>query len=291
MTRHLIKLAPGLRFGRLTTIRKIAPPNNSNTWETLCDCGTVHVVRGRFLASGKVKSCGCLRHDLMVAKATKHGAWGTPEYSIWKGMLTRCRNPNHRAYKHYGGRGIEVRYLSFEEFLHDVGSRPSPDLSIDRINNDGHYQPGNCRWATKREQGSNRRNVRHLTLNGRTQPLAHWSKEYGVSRVTVTRRLANHQIPLSAALARPGELAADKRRRPKVVDITGKRFGRLTAVRLVRKNPTYWECRCDCGSVLPVFAPNLSRGNTRSCGCLRSEMRTKANLERRGTIYQEAVEE
>ncbi len=106
-------------------------------------------------------------------------------------MLTRCENPRCEAYPRYGGRGIEVckRWQTFENFLADMGPRPSADHSIDRIENDGNYEPGNCRWATDAEQNQNTRSNRLLTYAGRTQPLSVWAREFGIRRETVRERL------------------------------------------------------------------------------------------------------
>lgn len=112
------------------------------------------------------------------------------EYRTWADMLSRCRNVNHRAYRDYGGRGITVdpRWLTFPAFFADMGKRPD-GLTLDRINNDGPYTAGNCRWATRTEQSNNRRTGRRLTINGRTQTMAEWAREAGINYRTVKSRL------------------------------------------------------------------------------------------------------
>jgi hypothetical protein len=122
----------------------------------------------------------------------KHGCADTPEYNVWYGMRQRCSYAKHSTYRLYGGRGIRVcdRWQhSFENFIADMGPRPSAEHSIDRIDNDGHYEPGNCRWALGRDQFRNMRTNRHLTLNGRTQTMVEWARELSMDVRTLHTRL------------------------------------------------------------------------------------------------------
>lgn len=114
---------------------------------------------------------------------------GVRAYRIWEGLKNRCRNPRNRAYKYYGGRGITVceRWLDFDNFLRDMGLPPK-EGSLDRINNDGNYEPGNCRWATIREQANNKRSNIRLTFQGNTLTLAEWAKRLDIPRTTLVRR-------------------------------------------------------------------------------------------------------
>jgi hypothetical protein len=146
-----------MREQRLTFVRttgKNAPSGHALA-EYLCACGSRVTKRRAFVESGKTRSCGCLK-----AEGTRktHGQKGSRTYETWKAMRQRCLNPRNPSYPRYGGRGITIcdRWLSFENFLTDMGERPE-GKSLDRINNDLGYSPNNCRWATNKEQSRNRR--------------------------------------------------------------------------------------------------------------------------------------
>lgn len=150
----------GRRFERLVAIEPTEKRLGRKViWSCRCDCGNIKDVPIDALNAGRVKSCGCLRKE----QNTTHGMKGTPTYKAWKSMRQRCKNKNDPHYPDYGGRGITVceRWESFENFLADMGERPSDDLSIDRINNDGNYEPGNCRWTDRFTQARNRRNTKN----------------------------------------------------------------------------------------------------------------------------------
>lgn len=177
----------GDRYGMLTVIARAENYRGNAQWRVQCDCGRVKTYIGQDLARGKVRSCGC--NNPMYA--TEHGMASTPTYRIWVGMRARCRNENHAAYHHYGGRGIKVHKPwdeSFSNFFADMGACP-PGRSLDRINNDGDYEPGNCRWATMKEQLNNTRVNRIVEINGRSQTLAQWCDEIGISRSRVQDRM------------------------------------------------------------------------------------------------------
>lgn len=156
----------GRRFGRLTAIertsRKLAK-TGGYFWLCRCDCGTMKEVHVSSLSrDGGTRSCGCLHADSMHALA-KHGMTGSAEMRAWAAMKQRCLNPKNKRYADYGGRGITVHpdwVRSFERFFADVGPRPSPTHSLNRIDNNAGYEPGNVAWATRAEQRYNRRNTR-----------------------------------------------------------------------------------------------------------------------------------
>lgn len=149
----------GHRFCRLVVLECAGKDRFSNLiWKCQCDCGNICEVAGHSLNSGRTKSCGCLKKERVCKRNKSHGMSKSPEYDIWKAMLQRCENPNCKSFSDYGGRGIKVcqSWHKFENFYRDMGKRPE-GLSIDRINNDGNYEMGNCRWATKEEQSNNSR--------------------------------------------------------------------------------------------------------------------------------------
>jgi hypothetical protein len=165
------------------------------------------MVASTALRSGGTKSCGCLRRAINSQTKSTHGGSNTAEYRIWRDMRMRCSNPCRKGYRHYGGRGIRVCdrwWNSFEAFLTDMGLRASPQHSVERIDNNGHCEPDNCRWATAREQANNKSTNRRISHNGCTQSLASWAKETGIRADTIKGRLNRDWTPERALTAPVG---------------------------------------------------------------------------------------
>lgn len=179
----------GHKYGKLLVIGRSGMLNGRVSWLCRCDCGGDVVVTGNNLRTGNTIACGCGRFG--NTKAKTHGLTGTPEYRSWQAMFKRCDNPNSEAYHHYGGRGIGIceRWKEFTNFLADMGHRPSMQHSLDRKDNDGNYEPGNCRWATKEEQARNQRRNHILTMAGRSQCLAAWAKEFSIEPSKLRQRI------------------------------------------------------------------------------------------------------
>lgn len=188
---HRILDLRGQRFGKLV-VESLAGRDRRNliVWRCKCDCGNETLaksasLRNKVLRSAK-RSCGCLGPDTTRQRSTKHGRTGTPEYHTWRSMIERCENPNATGFDRYGGRGIAICRQwreSFESFLADVGERPSPAMQLDRVDNEGNYEPGNCRWATIKEQANNRRKRKPalvVEFNGQSRTLSEWAEHLGV---------------------------------------------------------------------------------------------------------------
>lgn len=182
----------GMVFGRLRVVRRASSKGAHSTyWECECSCGNTAVTRTAHLLNEKTRSCGCLTRE--NNGGWKHGGAHSATYKAWQSIISRCTNPNDAvSFSRYGGRGITVcdRWLhSFENFRADMGDRPSPEYSIDRIDNDGNYEPGNCRWATRTQQARNRRSCRLIQYNGITATLADWADRLGLPKQVLYNRI------------------------------------------------------------------------------------------------------
>ena len=189
----------GQRFGRLIVAKRAENTKSGDArWMCKCDCGNETIVKAKHLKSGGTKSCGCLQkeiaRDMLKARRT-HGMSGTPIHKEWEAMKRRCYNPNTEKYYRYGGRGIVVcdRWRdSFEAFYEDVSKLlhfGEQGYTLNRINNDGNYEPNNVEWATQKEQANNRQSNHLLTFNGKTQTIVQWADETGIKSATIARRL------------------------------------------------------------------------------------------------------
>lgn len=174
-----------IEFGKLTRIGPWFRVGHKKQASVLqCDCGGMAVVKKQHLFSGDIQSCGCHQRAMASMKNRTHGAAATAyvEYQIYRAMVQRCYVPTCKRYERYGGRGIKVcdRWLNDPmAFIRDMGLRPSAKHSIDRINNDGDYEPDNCRWATSREQASNNSRNVNITIEGTTKTATQWADEPG----------------------------------------------------------------------------------------------------------------
>ena len=178
----------GERYGRLTVINFSHSENSQRYfWLCECDCGKRKIVRADHFKSGHTTSCGCVN----VERLYKHGLGWSRGYSVWNGMISRCNNVSDKEYLRYGARGISVceRWLDVTNFIKDMGHPPTAKHQIDRINNDGDYEPSNCRWATRQENARNRRNNRMITIEGKTQCVSDWADDQGMSSSVIFCRL------------------------------------------------------------------------------------------------------
>lgn len=187
----------------------------------------------------------------------KHGGYGTPEYRIWRGLRERCLNSRSKHFARYGGRGIRVcdRWNDFAAFLADMGKKPSPTHSIDREDVNGHYEPGNCRWATPTQQANNRRNTVHVEANGETRPAAEAARAYGLNFATLKARLRRGMSPVDALALDPRAVSRGERN-PRA-RITDAQRAEIQAV------PFYYGVNKDLGQkygLTPEYVSFLRRG-------------------------------
>lgn len=225
---------------------------------------------------------GYVKHGL-----TKGGK-RPPEYAAWRSMKERCLNPNHKSYHHYGGRGISIcgRWLDnngFGNFISDMGLRPSPKHSIDRYpNNDGNYEPSNCRWATTKEQCNNRRSNSIYTHNGISKTISEWADFFGITSNALNGYLIRNTFESAydfyskspeerlLVLYNRRKRTGIKNKKPIIRhNLIGKRFTDLLVIRFhgQSKKGSVWECLCDCGKIKLATTGHLHEGRYKSCGC------------------------
>lgn len=202
----------GERFGRWTVKRTDVDFKKHRRVECLCDCGSRRNVLVSSLRNGSSTSCGCFQRENSREIHTKHGSSHTREYHIWENMKSRCLNPTVAEYKYYGQRGITLcpRWMSFENFIEDMGRAPSSLHTIDRINNDGHYEAANCRWATRKEQANNTRRNRFLTIDGVSKTLSEWAELSNTNQVLISQRLSRGWTDQEAVFGRGGMLRSNR---------------------------------------------------------------------------------
>lgn len=206
----------GKRFHFLVAVEFFRP----DRYRCICDCGNEVVAYTGNLTKGKTKSCGCWKKMVSSITNKKHGMSNSDEYRIWQGIRMRCLNPNVKNYNRYGGAGITIcdRWVnSFENFYADMGGRPSKTHSVDRINNDGNYEPSNCRWATPSEQGNNTTKNVFVEYQGRRMTTAQFAQLTGFTKLTVYRwvtrdKLSMEQIEQRLAARKEAALNPGSRR-------------------------------------------------------------------------------
>lgn len=208
--RRRVVVTAGDQYAQLTVSEEVGPRILSGKpcrqLRCTCECGNEKIVLLKDIRSGSVKSCGCLHDTLPI----KHGQASNDKRSLtyrsWSNIRRRCLNPNAHEYDSYGGSGIRIcdRWSEFSAFLEDMGERPSVRHSIDRYpDQEGNYEPGNCRWATPKQQGRNRNNNRMLTFNGETMCLSEWAEKIGMSAAALKCRLDICGYTIEEALTFP----------------------------------------------------------------------------------------
>lgn len=223
-----VKDITGQRFGRLLVLRAAYKgSNNSWFWECKCDCGEEVTVDGHSLRSGNTKSCGCYNKERVAETGTIHGMSKSKIKYVHTNMKQRCFNSNNPEYHNYGGRGIKIcdRWLGKEGFIHfmeDMGTCPAEGLSIDRIDNNGNYSPENCRWATQKEQQSNKRQNVLIERNGQIKVLSAWAKDLNISPTALSSRIKKWGIEKAFILPRNAMPYNKARREDELITFNGK---------------------------------------------------------------------
>lgn len=197
----------GQTFGRLIVMGRAENTKPGKVrWKCLCVCGGTTITGTHELRSGNTKSCGCFGKEQLDDARTTHDKSNTPEYNTWCHMKGRCHNPKNVGFKDYGGRGIIVCNEwrnDFMAFFDHVGSKPSENHSIERIDNNGNYEPGNVRWAMPKEQNNNQRSNHNITFQGAKKTRAQWAETLGINKGTLSSRIHQLHWPIEKALTHP----------------------------------------------------------------------------------------
>jgi len=197
-------------FGNLTVIKKVPNEKGRQTnWLCKCSCGNITIVSKGHLTTGHTKSCGCLSFEALNKNRYKHGLCQTRLYGIHAGIKDRCYNIKNKKYNYYGNRGIKVYddwldkkngFINFYNWAINNGYKDN--LTIDRIDVNGNYEPNNCRWATMKQQANNRRNNHYITYNNETHTITEWSKILNINRYTLYDRINKSNMSIEKALTK-----------------------------------------------------------------------------------------
>ena len=198
------------KFGRLTAIEKSTNISGKTVWKCICDCGKIAYVTTSNLTCNRIRSCGCIKQEILMKRNITHNQRHTKLYNVWKGIKQRCYNPKSQSYHNYGARGIKMcnewlnDFQSFYEWSYANGystenqNDEKHKLTLDRIDVNGNYEPSNCRWVDRKTQASNMRTTKLITINGQTKSIAEWCRTYNVYRTTFNARVKRGLSPYEA---------------------------------------------------------------------------------------------
>ena len=202
------------KFGKLLAVKRCTNMSGKTAWECKCDCGNITFVTTSNLTCNRIRSCGCLKIKQLLERSTTHNQRHTVLYSVWRGLRQRCNNPKHASYHNYGGRGITVceewdkSFQAFYDWSYANGYSTENQkdeklkLTIDRIDNNGNYEPSNCRWVDRKTQTRNMRTTRFITFNGQNKSVSEWCEIYGIKLQTFNTRIRNGWT-IEEALTKP----------------------------------------------------------------------------------------
>lgn len=198
----------GQKFGKLTVIERVINKNKTGSfWKCQCECGNTTIVISTSLKKGLTTSCGCYRREVAKKTFSKHNKKYTRIYSIYKGMKDRCRYKTNDNYDRYGGKGVKVCPEWFDDFINfynwAMANGYNDELTLDRIDSNGNYEPDNCRWVTYKQQANNTRRNNYITFNGETHTLTEWAEKLGIKRSTLSTRIHRANWDIEKALTTP----------------------------------------------------------------------------------------